>query len=90
MRRECPVLRWIGLGATASEPGVPRVLPVCGLLAVEGVLAIWGIRVVQDAHLAAPAPTAFITDRDGRFITRLAMKACARMGGGRWNTATGR
>jgi penicillin-binding protein 1C len=70
MRRECALLRWVGLGATASEPGVLRMLPVRGLLAVAGVLAIWGIRVVQDAHLAAPAPTAFITDRDGRFITQ--------------------
>jgi penicillin-binding protein 1C len=39
-------------------------------LAVLGLLAVWGARVVQDAHLAAPAPTAFITDRNGHFIAQ--------------------
>jgi penicillin-binding protein 1C len=34
------------------------------------LLAVWGVRVAQDAHLAAPSPTVFIVDRDGRFITQ--------------------
>jgi penicillin-binding protein 1C len=42
---------------------------VC-LAAVSAVLAVWGLRVAQDAHLSAPTPTAFITDRDGHFITQ--------------------
>jgi penicillin-binding protein 1C len=58
MRRERSGSRWIGLGAMAP------------VLALWCVLAVWGARVVEDAHLAAPAPTAFITDRNGYFITQ--------------------
>ncbi len=36
------------------------------------MLSVWGVRVAQDAHLVAPAPTAFITDRNGHFITQAA------------------
>ena len=47
-----------------------RVLGVGCLAAALGVMVVWGVRVARDAHLTAPAPTAFITDRDGRFITQ--------------------
>jgi penicillin-binding protein 1C len=30
----------------------------------------WAVRVAEDAHLSAPAPTAFILDRNGQFITQ--------------------
>jgi len=56
--------RSTGLGAMASR------LALLGVLGLLGVVAVWGARVAQDAHLVAPAPTAFVTDRDGHFITQ--------------------
>jgi len=56
--------RSTGLGVMASR------LAFLGVLGFLGVVAVWGARVAQDAHLTAPAPTAFITDRDGHFITQ--------------------
>lgn len=40
------------------------------LIATGAVLAVWGVRVAQDAHLEAPTPTAFINDQTGHFITQ--------------------
>ncbi len=45
-------------------------------------VAAWGTAVAAGAHLEAPAPTAFITDRDGRFITQAGHESL-RPGGGR-------
>lgn len=60
-----------------------RSLPRWFCLGATGVvLAAWGVRVGQDAHLAAPSPTAFIVDRDGHFITQAGHES-ARADGGR-------
>ena len=42
------------------------------LLAVglAGLIAAWTVSVLADTVLVAPAPTAFITDRDGGFLTQ--------------------
>ena len=40
-----------------------------------GLLATWLVVVAAGAELAAPAPTAFITDRDGGFLTQAGHEA---------------
>ncbi|WP_216851346.1 transglycosylase domain-containing protein [Acidisphaera sp. L21] len=46
--------------------GVVRLL----LTGAVGLVAVWGVAVGGDVRLVAPPPTAFITDRDGGFLTQ--------------------
>ena len=52
------------------------------LAVLVGTGAAWGAGVIADSGLDAPAPTAFITDRDGAFLTQ-AGHEFVRPGGGR-------
>jgi penicillin-binding protein 1C len=63
-----------------------RLLAAAGLR-LGAVLAVatgltWAVQVAAGAHLAAPAPTAIVTDRNGSFITQAGHETL-RPGGGR-------
>ena len=36
---------------------------------------VYGAQVAADAHLSAPAPTALVYDRSGRFLTRVGLES---------------
>ncbi len=59
-----------------------RVLAAGALLPAAVVVACWGRAVALDAHLAAPAPTPIVLDRDGAFLTQAGHET-ARADGGR-------
>ena len=47
-----------------------RLFALLGFVGGLGLAASWAAAVLADSTLHAPAPTAFITDRDGGFLTQ--------------------
>ncbi len=68
---------------TQPSPASGRGLFVACLLPL---LALYAVRVAEDAHLAAPDPTPIVTDRSGAFLTQAGHTAQGRTEYGYWTT----